>query len=107
MGTLQDTLAAARPLICVYEDSQIEMAHLAERVEELGLGLNLGHSAHTDMSSLRRGIEQVTTASAQMRLWAARGQLGTDGLNQAADWFTDFLRTAHRPSGVKASIGVD
>ena len=91
IGTLQDALAAGRPLLCVYETGQAEMSHQGRRVEELGLGLDLSARGRVDATAVRRSVNTMISEAGRTRLARARAELGVGGLDEAADWLADWL----------------
>lgn len=84
IGSLTDCIARGIPIVCVHERGNIELAHNAARVAELGFGVDLGGSASGPevVDAVRRLIEPGARQSIRAAMRAADRQ----GLDGAAEW---------------------
>ncbi|MDY7092273.1 MAG: glycosyltransferase [Acidobacteriota bacterium] len=88
-GTLNDAIAHRVPMITLYEAGNPEMDHNGRRIEELGLGIDLGAQADSSqlLDAVRRLQEPATYAATRKRLQ----ELPRNGLEEAARWLEKRL----------------
>lgn len=87
LGTVHEALAAGVPLVCSYEQPQLEMAHVAKRLGELGLARDFG--ASTDAAALGGVLEDLMQPGTRAAFDRARGRQRWDGVRRSAEWLAD------------------
>lgn len=86
LGTVHEAIAAGVPMVCSYEERQMEMSHVAGRLAALGLARDFGSSG--DAAALAGVLSAIMEPAARAEFSRARSGLKLDGVNQAAAWLS-------------------
>ena len=84
IGTLTDCIAGQAPIIAIYEPNNSEMAHNANRVEELGCGFDLGVNPEEDQ--INKTIANIIHNEINMRFKKRMEAISCDGFEKAINW---------------------
>jgi hypothetical protein len=101
VGTLTDAVQRQIPVVCLHEGDNVELAHNARRVAELGIGRDLGASPRPDavVEAVADQLAEPARSEAAARL-AARDRSGLEG---AAEWLAVHSRVTLEPRRVEPS----
>jgi len=88
-GALTQCVTYGVPILCFREPANPEMEHNASRVQELGIGIDLG--VDPPLSDLIAAIENLATPARRQEMNVRLAEQPREGLAQAADWLAERL----------------